>query len=58
MDAYDLFLPWGNSKEKCKDKFKLTLLTCGGPEIWYKETLGFVLNCVVGKSCLFLFTID
>lgn len=53
LDAYDIFSPWGNPKGKCKDKFKLTLLTCGGPEVWYKEILGFVLNCVLGKFFFF-----
>lgn len=30
---------------------KKILFTCTGPEVWYKNVIGFVLHCFGGKSC-------
>ena len=40
------------SKEFCLlDPLKQSVFTCSGPEIWYKDVIGFVLHCFDGKSC-------
>ena len=40
----------GRSSEFCLNSFIQTLVSCGGPEVWYEGTIGFVLNCVIGMS--------
>lgn len=40
----------GRSSEFCLNPLIQTLVSCGGPEVWYEGTIGFVLNCVIGMS--------
>lgn len=39
----------GDNEEYCRNPVKQYQVTCGGPEVWYKTQIGYVLNCVVGK---------
>ena len=39
----------GENQKYCPNPVKQYQVTCGGPEVWYKTQIGYVLNCVVGK---------
>lgn len=52
LDKNDRSMGQGMSPEKCPKVAKQILLSCGGPEVWYHEILGFALNCVLGRFFL------